>query len=77
MEIKEALRRTLFEKRISGADLARASGVNANQISDFIRGARALTSTNIDKIFAGLPGDARDYCLSLISQQQDTEKKSA
>jgi transcriptional regulator with XRE-family HTH domain len=71
MQIKEALRRTLFEKRISGAELARASGVNRNQISDFIRGTRALTSTNIDKIFSGLTPEARGYCLDLIGKQDE------
>jgi transcriptional regulator with XRE-family HTH domain len=69
MEIKEALRRTLFEKGISGAELARASGVNRNQISEFMRGDRALTSTNIDKLLAGLPPEALRYCLCLIAGQ--------
>ena len=66
MDFGEALRRTMFEFRISGTKLAEDTGVNRSQISEFKNGNLSLSVPNLQKVIHGLRPDARAYFLSLV-----------
>lgn len=65
VSLHEAFSRTLFEFQISGAELARASGVSERQISNFKKGKIGLNSKNLQKVLMAMRPDARRYFLSL------------
>jgi len=66
MQFGEALRRTMFEFRISGAKLARETGVNQSQISEFKNGGDSISVANLHKIIHALQDDERAYFLALV-----------
>jgi len=66
MDFGEALRRTMFEFRISGTRLAKDTGVNRSQISEFKNGNLSLSVPNLQKLIHGLDPEARAYFLSLV-----------
>lgn len=66
MDFGEALRRTMLEFRISGTKLAKDTGVNRSQISEFKNGNLSLSVPNLQKVIQGLEPDARAYFLSLV-----------
>ena len=65
MDFSEALRRTMFEFHLSGADLARESGLAPNQISEFKEGKRRLRSDVLQKLCNALPPAARQHFATL------------
>ena len=63
---QEALRQTLFEFRLSAAQLARDTGLTKAQISLFKNGERDLTTQSWVKLVRALPVEARLYYLDLL-----------
>lgn len=66
MDFGEALRRTMFEFRVSGSKLAGLTGVNASQISEFKNGNSSLSVPNLEKVIQALSPNERAYFLSLV-----------
>jgi transcriptional regulator with XRE-family HTH domain len=56
----------MFEFRISGARLARETGVNQSQISEFKNGGDSVSVANLQKIIHALQEDQRAYYLALV-----------
>lgn len=71
---KEALRRTLFEFKLSGAQVAREANLTESQISDFKLGKKDLNTESWMKMISGLPSEARCYYLDLVFNVQDCAK---
>jgi len=70
MDFGEALRRTMFEFRISGAKLGRKTGVNPSQISEFKNGGASLSVINLQKVIQALSPEEQAYYFSLIGNVQ-------
>ena len=66
MDFGEALRRTMFEYRVTGRDLASKTGINPSQISEFKNGRVSLSIPNLELLIQALDDDARAYMLSLV-----------
>jgi DNA-binding Xre family transcriptional regulator len=64
--VSQALDRTMFEFKISGAQLSRQSGVSQSQLSQFRTGKVDISTSNFVKIIRALPDEARRYYLSLV-----------
>jgi DNA-binding Xre family transcriptional regulator len=64
--VSQALDRTMFEFKISGAQLSRQSGVSQSQLSQFRTGKVDISTSNFVKIVRALPDEARRYYLSLV-----------
>lgn len=57
---------TLHKFGITQADLAKASGIPPNRISDFRMGKHDITLGSLQKILVALPAPARFYFLGLL-----------
>jgi transcriptional regulator with XRE-family HTH domain len=68
MESSEAFRRTLFECRLSGAELSRRTGVSKQQISAFKNGKKGISTHTLDKLLDGMPPIARKYFCDLLAR---------
>ncbi|MGD1909131.1 MAG: helix-turn-helix domain-containing protein [Leptolyngbyaceae cyanobacterium] len=68
MESSEAFRRTLFEFRLSGAELSRRTGVSKQQISTFKNGRQGVSTYTLDKLLDGMPPLARKYFCELLAR---------
>jgi transcriptional regulator with XRE-family HTH domain len=66
MDFGEALRRTMFEFRITGKRLSEATGINAGQISEFKNGGVSLSVANLQALIQSLDDEPRAYLLSLV-----------
>ena len=66
MDFGEALRRTMFEFRISGAKLGRETGVNSSQISEFKNGGASLSVVNLHKVVRALTPEQQAFYFSLV-----------
>lgn len=66
MDFGEALRRTMFEYRITGRGLSRATGINNGQISEFRNGRYSLSIANLELVVQALEPEARAYFLGLV-----------
>jgi DNA-binding Xre family transcriptional regulator len=64
--VSQALDRTMFEFKISGAHLSRQSGVSQSQLSQFRTGKVDISTSNFVKIVRALPDQARRYYLNLV-----------
>ena len=67
MESSEAFRRTLFEFRLSGAELSRRTGVSKQQISTFKNGRQGVSTYTLDKLLDGMAPPARRYFCELLA----------
>jgi transcriptional regulator with XRE-family HTH domain len=72
MKFAEALRQTMFKYRLTGADLARMSGVSISQVNQFKNGKRDIATSNFQKIIEALPDEAKMHFLQLtvLANQQ-------
>ena len=71
---------TLYKFGITQADLAKASGLSPNRISDFRSGKHDITLGSLQKILVALPAPARFYFLGLLvasAESFDPHEKAA
>ena len=71
MKFSDALRRTMFEFNLTGADLARQTGLSQNTVSAFKTGNQSISTENLEKILEAMPAEARRYYLRLLNDGFD------
>jgi len=68
MEFREALNETINIFQLRAVDIAKASGVNEQEISRFRKGRKDVTAGTLYKLIQGLPANARVYFLMLCNE---------
>ena len=77
MDFGEALRRTMFEFRISGAKLGRETGVNSSQISEFKNGGASLSVVNLQKVIQALSPEQQAELIRQLQAQAAAQQQAA
>ncbi len=70
MNFAAALRHTMSEFRLTGAELSEKSGVHENTISAFRQGTQSLSVKNLEKLIAAMPQEARAYFFAEIKDAE-------
>lgn len=74
MSFANALKHTMTEFGLTGAELASRSGVGKNTISAFRQGRQSLSVSNLEKVLGAMPEEARLYFLSQLRNHPDSIK---
>jgi transcriptional regulator with XRE-family HTH domain len=77
MSFANALKHTMTEFGLTGADLASKSGVSKNTISAFRRGKQSLSVNNLEKVLGAMPEEARSYFFNQLKNYPDFIKPAA
>jgi transcriptional regulator with XRE-family HTH domain len=72
MTFANALKHTMTEFGLTGAQLAEKSGVSKNTVSAFRQGRQSLTVDNLEKLLGAMPQEARSYFFNELKDAQYT-----